>query len=136
MVNTSCPLLLNANHNHHTQKGMSTAESVIPKDRCALNVLYVRKRLIYFIFPCVFSYFFVKNLLKMKQPHVYVWGIPMKTYQKHYFFSIIFKLPDGTCIYGLPTVKATAACKRKITSVRHYSVERKYCRCPIRISVA
>lgn len=49
----------------------------------------------------------------------------MKTYQKHYFFSIIFKLPDGTCIYGLPTVKATAACKREITSVRHYSVERK-----------
>lgn len=41
MVNTSCPLLLNANHNHHTQKGMSTAESVIPNDRCALNVLYM-----------------------------------------------------------------------------------------------
>lgn len=49
----------------------------------------------------------------------------MKTYQKQYFFSIIFWLPDGTSIYGLPTVKATAACKREITTVRHYSVERK-----------
>lgn len=64
MVNTSCPLLLNANHNHHTQKGMSTAESVIPKDRYALNVLYMLENVLYILFSHVSSLIFCKESFK------------------------------------------------------------------------